>query len=478
MRREPLPVLDLGAPPAEAPSPRAAAAPSAGRPATSMAEPTTTNAQRTTNNDHLPHVVAWNLTKRCNLECAHCYISAGSWQVARDELGTAECLRIVDEILAVNPSPMLILSGGEPLLRDDLETIAARASAGGATVVVGTNGTRLTDARIGSLMEAGVRGVAISVDSLEARYHDRFRHGESALADTLAAVERLRARRLDFVVQTTLTRGNRDELQALVDWAARAGAVSFNLYFLVATGRGEGMRGLSPAENEEVLAELAGLQKAYRGRMLVRSKCQPALMRHVHRSDPESPLLNYETRCPCGVHYCRITPEGRVTPCPYMPVAAGDLRTQSFGEVWRRSPVFDRLRTGAPGGKCGRCEYRELCGGCRARAYADTGDFTAEDASCAYEPEGRPAPVARPARVRYGSAPRDRTLDWSPDARARVDRIPSFVRGVVVERVEAYARRNGYERVTAELMAEVRRAIPVDFSKRLPFFAREAGDDA
>ena len=150
----------------------------------------------------LPHVIAWNLTKRCNLACAHCYIAAGSWQTASGELSTTECHDIVEAILSVNPSPMLVLSGGEPLLRDDLEEIAAHASRDGATVVVGTNGTRLTDARIASLMKAGVSGVAVSVDSLDPRYHDRFRHGAGALEETVEAVARLREHRLDFVIQT------------------------------------------------------------------------------------------------------------------------------------------------------------------------------------------------------------------------------------------------------------------------------------
>src|SRR5690606_29723773 len=152
------------------------------------------------------------------------------------------------------------------------------------------------------------------------------------------------------------------------------------------TGRADGMRGLEPAGNEAVLTELAALERTYRGRMLVRSKCQPQIMRHVHVADPESPLLNYATRCPCGVSYCRITPEGKLTPCPYMPLVAGDLRERSFAELWRASPVFRQLRTGTLGGRCGRCEYRQLCGGCRARAFADTGDPLAEDASCEYEP--------------------------------------------------------------------------------------------
>jgi radical SAM protein with 4Fe4S-binding SPASM domain len=431
--------------------------------------------ERSSREEPLPHVIAWNLTRRCNLACAHCYIAAGSWHAAESELTTDECRPIVDQILAVNPAPMIILSGGEPLLREDLEAIAAYASERGATVVVGTNGTRLTDERIASLKAAGVTGVAVSVDSLDAVYHDRFRHGKGALADTLTAVARLKAHRLDFIIQSTLTRGNRHEIPALAAWAAEQGAVSFNIYFLVATGRGEGMAGLSPAENEDILAEIVRLGREYRGRMLVRSKCQPQIMRHVYDSDPDSPLLNYATRCPCGLQYCRITPEGKVTPCPYLPVVAGDLRTQSFGEIWRESTVFAGLRRGVLGGKCGRCEYREVCGGCRARAYADHGDILAADDSCAYEPPAV-APLVRPRReFTYGMV-REPVLAWSPEASERMARIPSFVRAVVTERVERFAAERGYAEITPAILEEVRSALPVDFSKRRPFFLRKGGE--
>jgi len=422
--------------------------------------------------EHLPHVIAWNLTRRCNLECAHCYISAGPWQALGDELSTAECLQILDQVLAVNSSPMLILTGGEPLVRDDLEQIVERAAAAGATVVLGTNGTLLTAERVASLKDAGLLGVAVSVDSLESRYHDRFRHGDGALHMTLDAVETLRDARLDFIVQTTVTRGNRSELGALAAWAAERGAVSFNVYFVVQTGRAAGMEGLSPDENDEVLRELAGLEREYRGQMMVRSKCQPAIMRVTYETAPDSPLLNYETRCPCGVHYCRITPDGKVTPCPFMPLVAGDLRQQDFASIWFDSPTFESLRTGTPGGKCGRCEYREVCGGCRARAFATSGDLLAADEACAYEPDGWREPVARPTPVTYGEAV-EAELRWSPDAERRVARIPSFVRGVVTRRVESYARERGIDTVTPELLDEIRREMPVDFSKRRPFFLKD-----
>jgi radical SAM protein with 4Fe4S-binding SPASM domain len=424
--------------------------------------------------DYLPHVVAWNLTRRCNLECAHCYISAGPTEQATSELDTATCLRIVDELVAVNPTPLLILSGGEPLLRDDLTEIARRASERGATVVVGTNGTLLTDERIAALKDAGVRGVAVSIDSLRPSYHDSFRHGPGSLADTQAALGRLRAHRLDFIIQTSVTKGNRAELPRLVAWSAEQGAVAFNCYFLVPTGRGAGLSDLLPAEYETVLADLARWQRDFRGRMLVRSKCAPHFMRHVHEADPDSPVLNYETRCPCGTQYCRITPDGKLTPCPYLPEVAGDLRMRSFAEIWRASPLFRQLREGALGGKCGACEYRQVCGGCRARAFAVSGDVLAADPSCTYEPRPGAALVKPTRAVTYG-AEFEPALAWSPAARERVERIPSFVRGVVMQRLEEYARRQGVREVTIEMLAEVRDAMPIDFSKRRPFFTEAHG---
>ncbi len=421
--------------------------------------------------DYVPHVVAWNLTRRCNLECAHCYISAGPSESAEDELSTDECRRITDEILSLNPKPMFILSGGEPLLREDLTDIASYAATRGATVVVGTNGTLLTSEKIQELMDAGVTGVAVSVESLDAKYHDRFRRGHGSLASTLSAIDRLGEQGLDFVVQTAITKGNRREVPQLVAWAAAKGAVSFNAYFLVATGRGATMADLSPQEYEESLCELVDLHVTYMGRTMVRAKCAPQFIRLVHERAPDSPVLNYATRCPCGVHYSRVTPDGKLTACPYMPVPAGDLRETNFADIWNSSDLFQELRRGSLGGKCGRCEYRAICGGCRARAYGSSGDYLAEDSSCAYEPD-EDRPLIESRAVSYGVAV-DGELPWSAEAQARIQRIPSFVRGVVVKRIEDYARKEGHIEVTADLMRKVRRNMPIDFSKRLPFFSRD-----
>jgi radical SAM protein with 4Fe4S-binding SPASM domain len=218
--------------------------------------------------------------------------------------------------------------------------------------------------------------------------------------------------------------------------------------------------------------DLVTWHKRYQGRMLVRAKCAPHFMRHLHREAPDSPILNYETRCPCGVQYCRITPDGKLTPCPYLPEAAGDLRQQSFADVWRNAELFTSLRSGQLGGKCGQCEYQKLCGGCRARAFAVEGDVLAADPSCAYEPEGGPV-IERLREITYG-APARLEMRWAPEAEARMKRIPSFVRGVVTKRIEDYARKRGVSEVTIALMQEVRQRLPVDFSKRAPFFLDDA----
>jgi radical SAM protein with 4Fe4S-binding SPASM domain len=316
-----------------------------------------------------------------------------------------------------------------------------------------------------------VSGVAVSVDSLRASYHNSFRRGADALADTTAALARLRDHQLDFIVQTSVTRGNAHEVPAILDWSAEQGAVAFNCYFLVPTGRAERLAVPDADEVEALLGMLAEAEERYRGTMMVRSKCAPQFIRRVYESNPDSAVRNYATRCPCGIQYCRITPEGTVTPCPYMPTVAGDLRTQTFGEIWRESAVFGDLRRRELGGKCGVCEYRMICGGCRARALAATGDYLAADPSCAYEPDGTKPLIQRPD-VAYGSAPA-RGLTWSPDAEARIAKIPSFVRGVVAQRVESYARERGLSIVTAELLGELRKAMPVDFSRKVPFFARD-----
>ena len=394
-----------------------------------------------------PSLVSWNLTKRCNLRCPHCYMEAG--RAAAHELSTEECLSVLGELRALG-TEMVILTGGEPLLRRDIYEIASAASAAGLWVVMGTNGVLVTDAVAARMIECGVRGVAVSIDSIDAERHDGFRGGRGAFAASLRALEVCRARGLEVLVQTTVMEENYDEVEPLLDLARRLGAWSFNLYFLVQTGRGETMHELSPLRGEAMLRRLVTLQQQYRP-MLVRAKCAP----HFKRIAYEEGEAGLDSGgCMAGVDYCRITPDGDVTPCPYMTAVAGNVRDEGgFTRVWQESPLLQSLRdTSLLGGRCGACEFRELCGGCRCRAYAHTGDVLAEDPGCTYVPTGVPL--------------EERPLVWSPAARARLERIPiAFIRGKVERGVEAFARRHGAPVVTAELMEDA-----IQGSGRAPAF--------
>jgi radical SAM protein with 4Fe4S-binding SPASM domain len=202
--------------------------------------------------------------------------------------------------------------------------------------------------------------------------------------------------------------------------------------------------------------------------LLIRAKCAPHYRRIIWELNPESPLLrNYaHGSCPAGKYYCRITPEGDVTPCPYMPVSAGNLRRASFGELWRGAPVFEDLREPKLGGRCGACEFSKICGGCRCRAYATYGDYLAEDPACGYQPGAHGGRIIDlPATQTFGQ-PVVEELTWEPAARERLQAIPSFARGMVVKAVEAYARGRGQTIITPALLADVRSTWGARFRPR------------
>jgi radical SAM protein with 4Fe4S-binding SPASM domain len=250
----------------------------------------------------------------------------------------------------------------------------------------------------------------------------------------------------------------------------------------VRTGRGERLTDITAAQYEEILTYLARVQgvgaapssrapSAFEavedpwsvpagraGDLLIRAKCAPHFRRILWQLDPASPLLaNYaHGSCPAGKYYCRITPGGDVTPCPYMPISAGNLRQVGFAELWARGQVFEDLRHGPLGGRCGSCEFREICGGCRCRAYATFGDYLAEDPACGYQPGRHGGELLRlPAGQTFGLATAF-TLSWEPAAESRLEAIPAFARSMVVQAVEAYARGQGRSVVTPALLAEVR----------------------
>lgn len=385
-----------------------------------------------------PSVVSWNLTAACNLHCPHCYLDAGRRRDA--ELSTADALRVVDE-LADAGTELLILTGGEPLLRADLYELAERATARGMVVVLGSNGVLLDEDVAQRLVRAGVRGVGLSLDSTDAAKHDAFRGVPGAWARTMRAIEVCRAAGLEVVLQTTLMEWNLAELDDLIAVARAKGVHAFNAYFLVCTGRGEQLSGLAPAQYEASLEALVEGQKSLLGTLMLRAKCAPHAARIA--SERGVPMAG-STGCIAGRSYLRIGPEGEVTPCPYLPQVLGNVRDGGLASLWADSPALETLRARELGGRCGRCEYVDVCGGCRARALATSGDVTAEDPWCTYEPP----PGARRNAV---------AVAWTPDALLRLERVPGFIRDRMKLGLEAHARARGMTAVTPELMAEIRR---------------------
>ncbi len=383
--------------------------------------------------EYRPSLVSWNLTKKCNLRCPHCYMEAG--RAAARELTTGECLALLGEMHALG-TEMLILTGGEPLLRKDIFQIAQEASRLGIWVVMGTNGVLVTNKVAEKMVECGIKGVGISIDSADPARHNAFRGGRNAWQFSVRALEICRTHGLEVLVQTTVMEENYDEIPELLDFARDKGAWAFNLYFLVQTGRGKGMTDLSATATDAMLNRLVDLQDAYRP-MLVRSKCAPQFKQIAYqrgRGGLES------GGCMAATEYCRITPEGDVTPCPYMTVVAGNVLEEPFADIWRKSEVFEQLRDLSQlKGRCGACEFKGLCGGCRCRAFAATGDYLDEDPACTYQPTGVPLEL--------------RGITWDRAARARLERIPiSFIREKTRKGVEAYAQSTGADVITTAVI--------------------------
>ncbi len=415
-----------------------------------------------------PYLIALNLTERCNLACAHCYLDAKVLKEgAVDELGTDELKRVLSEIAEVGPEAMVVLTGGEPMLRRDLPELARHASDAGLMVVVGTNGMLLREDRIRALQEAGVAGVGISVDSLTPKTHDDFRGKRGAWAKTMQGIDACKAAEMPFQIHFSATDETADEIDDMVAFARDAGAMVLNVFFMVCTGRGEKYSGISPEKYDRVLRRVAKAAKE-EPRLMVRAKCAPHFKRIAMEMDPEWPITaahGYDAGgCIAGTHYARVAPNGDVTPCPFMENVAGSVKTSSFKTIWEEAPVLNALRAPKLEGRCGACEFQQLCGGCRARPLAQSGNMMGEDTLCTYQPQG--GAVITPMRPANGA------MSWAKEAEAHLARVPGFVRRMVRRRAEDYVRGEGRETVTkADLTLLAKRRFgengPPSFIKRM-----------
>lgn len=324
-------------------------------------------------------LISWNTTQACNISCLHCYRDAGDR--LRDELTTDEGKKLLDEAAACG-FRIFVFSGGEPLLREDLTELIRYAKSIGLRPVLGTNGILLTPAKVAELKAAGLAAAGISVDSVSPERHDWFRQSAGAWAATVEGMRACKEAGLPFQVHTTVMDWNEAEVLAITDLAIEWGAIAHHIFFLVQTGRGDNIkdRSLSLEQQEALLERI--LDKQREVQIELKPTCAPQFMRIAAQ---KGIAMRFSKGCIAGTAYCVILPNGDLQPCPYFPLKAGNVRTDGFANLWRESPLFQKLRNEKTSGQCGACGYQEICGGCRARAwYASGGDFMAEDPNCIF----------------------------------------------------------------------------------------------
>ncbi len=324
-------------------------------------------------------LISWNTTRRCNLFCRHCYRESGPGEDGRGELSTAEGIELISSIAEAG-FRLLILSGGEPLLREDILELVAAARDCGLVPAMGTNGTLLTETVARELATAGLRGIAISVDSSDPEYHDAFRGRAGAYELTQAGIRNALAAGLRVQINLTLTEKNLDEFDRMVDFYESSGVHAVHPFFLVSTGRARSM----PEEELHSGAYFGMIRKILERQATAALELKPTCAPQFMPMAKEMGIAQRFTRgCLAGVSYCCILPKGEVHVCPYLPVEAGNVRRTPFADIWRESEVFAELRDFSRyEGRCGACEYVAICGGCRARAFSYTGNYMAEEPWC------------------------------------------------------------------------------------------------
>jgi radical SAM protein with 4Fe4S-binding SPASM domain len=419
-----------------------------------------------------PRLIFWELTKGCNLRCIHCRATATELSSPSD-LSTHAARDIIDQIAAVS-TPILVLSGGEPLFRSDIFQLARYGTDQGLRVALATNGTLVTKHVARMIVDSGVRRVAISLDGADALTHDTFRGIPGAFDAAIAGFRNLKNLGMSVQINTTIARHNAHQLPQVLELAKALGADALHTFLLVPVGCGVDIaeqQMVPPEEYERMLNWF--YDRSLEGGIELKATCAPHYFRVVrqrraaeHRSAAAAdaahavqPLpqaaqgapaigptemtmpgstgielkahgvgqtgvghakvgqpvghpgshpsdMNAMTKgCLAGTAVCFISHQGEVYPCGYLPALAGDLKKQSFADIWENSVVFNELRdTNNLEGKCGCCEFRNICMGCRARAFAATGNYLDEEPFCVYQPQAKslkkekeatPAEVAR-----------------------------------------------------------------------------------
>lgn len=356
-----------------------------------------------------PRLIFWETTAGCNLKCIHCRRITLADQLTPFDLTTAEAYALVDDIAAVG-KPVFVLSGGEPLFRHDILDIARYATEAGLPVALATNGTLVDDRVAQDIKNSGVKRVSISFDGADAATHDAFRSLPGSFDAAVHGFQSLREVGLPVQINTTVARHNEAQLEGILELAKKLDAVALHLFLLVPVGCGVEIaeeQMINAQEYERVLNWLYEVEQA-EPHLQLKATCAPHYFRIMHQRRAEErrqgqqrdlpashdrqvhghPHMHAATKgCLAGTGVAFISHRGEVFPCGYLPVQAGNIRRESFGDIWQGSPLFAEMRNPELlGGKCGICNFKHLCSGCRARAYGTVGDYLAEEPFCIYQP--------------------------------------------------------------------------------------------
>ncbi len=341
--------------------------------------------------------IAWEATPRCNLNCIHCRSSSSAG--LKEKFSTEEAFRLLDKV-AIVALPVFVLTGGEPLLRQDIFEIASYGTRKGFRMCLATNGTIIDDDKCRKIIDSGIKLVSLSLDGSKPEIHDDFRRQKGSFNRILQGIEKIKKHEIEFIINSSFTKRNSHDILSVYRLAKELGAKAWYMFMIVPTGRGEELfRELIPKEDYENILNWHYEMERDEQDLLVRPTCAPHYYRiFAQRSKAERlPFqrrsLSFSTGggkgCVAAQSIAFINFEGEVMPCSYFPKSAGNIKEKSFPEIWNSS-LFTELRDFSKyGGKCGICEYLSICGGCRARAYTVSGDYMGEEPFCDYSPGGR-----------------------------------------------------------------------------------------
>lgn len=347
------------------------------------------------NTNQGPRLIAWEVTRACNLSCRHCRAEAIT-EALPDQLSLAEAVDLVGEFKKTG-NPIIILTGGEPLLRPDIFELIAEIKRHGLKCVMAPNGTLINAGLAQKIQKSGVERCSISLDASTAKAHDSFRGVEGAFAQALQGIQHLKNAGMEFQINTTVTKENLGSFKKIFQLAEELGAAAWHIFLLVPTGRAKEIKQqvIAAREYEDVLNWFYDFRKTTQ--MSLKATCAPHYYRILRQRAGEENLpvnrdnfgLEALTRgCLGGIGFCFVSQSGQVQPCGYLDIDCGQIREMPFAEIWRSSGYFLAFRDQkAYKGKCGVCKYHRVCGGCRARAFAYTGDPLESEPFCSYEPK-------------------------------------------------------------------------------------------